>query len=208
MIWDVRTFGCLQTILCKQYKPCKGLLIIDRFKFWTCTNRFIAFKAVQKATNEQIDSDDPTKNDIMSAFYNQYNKTFCIVENLDLRVFSSTKGQSVSLVKNLPKDSSENLTIKCLRHDKRSRKGYMATSSGALKVINIQNGVELCEIETDMNLKQAGQPGTQLALNDDSSEGDDESQNSVDSKKPEKPPVNDLQLVWNDAVYQIIACSG
>jgi len=88
--------------------------------------------------------EENTKVDNMTAFYNKYNNTFCVVENLDLRVFNSTKGQSVSLVKNLTKDTAENLTIKCLRIDKRSRKGYLSTSNGALKVINIQNGVELC----------------------------------------------------------------
>jgi hypothetical protein len=54
-----------------------------------------------------------------------------------MRVFNANKGQSTTLIKNLPKEDGENVSIKCLRQDKRSRKGYMSTSSGAFKVIDI-----------------------------------------------------------------------
>ena len=134
----------------------------------------------------------------MTAFYNKYNNTFCVVENLDLRVFNSTKGQSVSLVKNLTKDTAENLTIKCLRIDKRSRKGYLSTSNGALKVINIQNGVELCQIQTDMYLKKTESKTAQQQINEDSGDDENESQKSGGSQESDENPINDLQLVWNE----------
>ena len=70
-----------------------------------------------------------------------------------MRVFNANKGQSTTLIKNLTKEASENVSIKCLRQDKRSRKGYMSTSSGQFKTIDIQTGVVICQIETDMNLK-------------------------------------------------------
>jgi len=41
------------------------------------------------------------------------------------------------LIKNLTKEVNDNVSIKCLRQDKRSRKGYMTTSTGEFKTIDI-----------------------------------------------------------------------
>lgn len=86
-----------------------------------------------------------------------------------MRVFNASKGQSTTLIKKLPKDEGENVSIKCLRQDKRSRKGYMSTSAGDFQVIDIQTGVVICKIETEMNLKTVKDQGTQQ-LNEDSSD--------------------------------------
>lgn len=78
---------------------------------------------------------------MLGAFYNEYNNVICVYENRDMRIYKSSKGQLSTLIKNLVREDDENVIIKCLRQDKRSRRGYLTTWSGTFKVIDIQTGV-------------------------------------------------------------------